>query len=237
MTYSCYVIDDESPAIEALVDFIKKTPGLELAGNSQNPLLALENFRNGTKADITFLDIDMPELSGLDVADLLKDQTAIIFTTAHSGYAVEGFDKNISDFLLKPISYQRFLKAVNKVTSGKAPDVQASDTFFINPGSKGKMVALKFSEIYYIEGSKNYVHFYTKNDRHTPYLTMREVEQAIPDNLFARVHKSYIVNIDKIKAISGSNVMLNNDVEVPLGVAFKESFLKQLDPKFLRSSR
>lgn len=240
MIYTCYVIDDESHAIEALVDLINKTPGFELTGSSQNPLEAIEKFRNGMKADITFLDIDMPELSGLDVADLLKDQTAIIFSTAHAGYAVEGFDKNISDFLLKPISYNRFLKAVNKVTAQISNKPQAvtvsSDTFFINPGTKGKMVGLKFSEIFYIEGCKNFVNLFTKEERQTPYLTMTEVELVLPDS-FIRVHKSYIVNIEKIRHFDGSKITLNNEVTVPLGLSYKENFLKLIEPKVLRSGR
>lgn len=237
MKHTCYVIDDEAPAIEALVDFISKTNDLELIGSSQNPLEALEKFRNGLRPDITFLDIDMPEISGLDVADLLRDQTTVIFTTAHPNYAVAGYDKDITDFLLKPISHPRFLKAVKKVTEKTLSPEEKSDVFYVNPGIKGKLIPIRHSEIIYIEGQKNYVRIHTATVQPQPHLTLQEIQDALPANQFARVHKSYMINISKIKSIDGNRVTLVNDFVITLGPAYREKFLNHLEAKALRTNR
>jgi len=241
MIQTCIIIDDEPAAIEALQGFIGKTPDLELLGSFQDPLVALKQIANGLLPDITFLDIDMPHISGLEVADLLAGKTSIIFTTAHSEYAVQGFDKRVTDFLLKPISFPRFMKALAKITEEdvrkQVPvNISNSDTFFINPGSKGKLIGLKYSEIYYIEGSKNFINIFTRDQRYTPYLSMKEIESALPPQ-FSRVHKSYIINVDMISSIAESIITLTNDARIHLGASYKDTFLESLEPRILRSSR
>lgn len=240
--YNCYVIDDEKHAIETLTGYINRLPGLHLLGANTNPLEAINDINNGTSPDIVFLDVDMPELSGMDVADMLSPKSAIVFTTAFPNYAVEAFEKNGSDFILKPISFDRFAKSVNKVQNKIKVQRQSEQTiqdeyFFINPGIKGKMIQLNFSDILYIEGLKNYVIIYTADDKFITYLSMREVEKSIPESKFIRIHKSFIVNIEKIKEIDGNNVVLSPTLELPLGISFKDGFFEVINMKTLRSNR
>ncbi|WP_183572350.1 LytR/AlgR family response regulator transcription factor [Mucilaginibacter sp. X5P1] len=239
---TCYVIDDEYHAIDTLVGYINKFPGLSLVGSNTNPLEAINEIRNAAQVDIVFLDVDMPELSGLDVADIISSYTSVIFTTAYPNYAVQAFEKNGSDFILKPISFERFTKSVTKVqnllrSKSLADQHLVSEHFFINPGIKGRMIQLNYSDILYIEGLKNYVVIYTTEGKYITYLSMREIEKAIPLSKFIRIHKSYIVNIDRIKSIDGNNVILAQSSELPIGISFKDSFISMINTMTLRSRR
>jgi DNA-binding LytR/AlgR family response regulator len=238
---TCYVIDDEEHAIDTLVNYINKFPGLKLVGTSINPLKAIEDITSSSQVDIVFLDVDMPEISGLDVADILSPHAGIIFTTAYPNYAVQAFEKNGSDFLLKPISFERFTKSVTKVQNliraKTSSENHVEESFFINPGIKGRIIQLSYSEIIYVEGLKNYVVLYTIDNKHITYLSMREIEKLLPVFRFTRIHKSYIVNIEKIKSIDGNNVILSPSIELPIGISFKESFINLIDSRTLRSGR
>jgi len=238
---TCYVIDDEEHAIDTIVGYINKFPGLELIGTSINPLIAINEIRE-KPVDIVFLDVDMPELSGMDVADIISPFTAIIFTTAFPNYALQAFEKNGSDFLLKPISFDRFTKSVTKVQnlirSKHQSEVSVNNGyFFINPGVKGKMIKLNYADILYIEGLKNYIVIYTVEGKHITYLSMKEVEKAIPDDQFVRTHKSYIINLNKIKSIDGNSVIMVPNIELPIGISFKDAFFDIIDTKTIRSGR
>jgi len=240
--YTCYVIDDEDHAIDTLVNYINKLPGLNLVGTSLNPLKAIDEITNSNQVDIVFLDVDMPEISGLEVADIISPHTSVIFTTAYPNYAVQAFEKNGSDFLLKPISFERFTKSVTKVQNliraKKSTEHHPEDEhFFINPGIKGRIIQLSYSEIIYIEGLKNYVVLYTIDSKHITYLSMREIEKLLPVSRFTRIHKSYIVNIDRIKSIDGNNVILSPTIELPIGISFKDSFIHLINGRTLRSGR
>src|ERR1700735_4410685 len=182
---TCYIIDDEEHAIDTLVGYVDRYPGLNLVGSNINPVKAIDEIINtGSDIDIVFLDVDMPELSGLDVADIISPHSLVIFTTAFPNYAVQAFEKNGADFLLKPISFERFTKSVTKVQnlirSQKAADHPAEEEyFFINPGTKGKVVQLRYSDIQYIEGLKNYVMIYTADNKYITYLSIQEIEKSI----------------------------------------------------------
>jgi len=239
---TCYVIDDEYHAIDTLIGYINKFPGLNLVGSNTNPLEAINEIRNAAQVDIVFLDVDMPELSGLDVADIISPYTSVIFTTAYPNYAVQAFEKNGSDFILKPISFERFTKSVTKVqnllrSKNMTDQPPANEHFFINPGIKGRMIQLSYADILYIEGLKNYVVIYTTEGKYITYLSMREIEKAIPLSKFIRIHKSYIVNIDRIKSIDGNNVILAQSNELPIGISFKDSFINMINTMTLRSRR
>jgi DNA-binding LytR/AlgR family response regulator len=238
--YKCFIIDDESHAIETLKKYAKDSGQLEIVGSSQNPLEALKYINDRKDIDITFLDIDMPEISGLDVADLIYDNTSIIFTTGHAGYAVQGFDKNISDFLLKPISFARFLKSLNKVIidlEKKAREEAKNDTyFFVNPGIKGKMLKINFNDVDYIEGLNNYIVIHTPPNNHIIYLTMKEIEAGLPPEIFIRIHKSYIVNINKVTLMEGNKIMINKLI-FPIGSSYKEKLLKKINNNIIRTHR
>jgi DNA-binding LytR/AlgR family response regulator len=240
---TCYVIDDEEHAIETLTGYINRYPGLNLSGTNINPLKAIDDIVNSeVETDIVFLDVDMPEISGLDAADMITPHASVIFTTAFPNYAVQAFEKNGSDFLLKPISFERFTRSVTKVQglikskklSARHPE---DEHFFINPGVKGKMIQLSYSDIIYIEGLKNYVVIYTAGDKHITYLSMAELEKSIPLQRFARIHKSFIVNIDKIKSIDGNKVLLSQAITLPIGSLFKDTFISFIQAKTLKSGR
>jgi DNA-binding LytR/AlgR family response regulator len=240
--YSCYVIDDEDHAIDTLVGYINKFPSLNLVGTCINPLQAIDELTNSIQADIVFLDVDMPELSGLEVADIISPLASIIFTTAYPNYALQAFEKNGSDFILKPISFERFTKSVTKVqgllrSKKIAEQHSENEHFFINPGVKGRMIQLSYSDIIYIEGLKNYVVIYTAEGKFITYLSMREIEKSIPLSRFIRIHKSFIINIDRIKSIDGNNVILSQTLELPIGISFKDGFINVVNSKMLRSAR
>jgi DNA-binding LytR/AlgR family response regulator len=237
---TCYVIDDDYYSIKVLSGYIAKMPDLKLIGSSLSPLQAIHDINERKDVDIVFLDIDMPELSGLDVADMIAPSANIIFTTAHDRYAVRAFEKNGYDFLLKPISFERFIASVTKVkrliNTGRTSD-NLPDCFFINPGVKGKLIRLDYSEILYIEALKNYIIIYTPTDKHITYSSMKEVESAVPDTRFVRIHKSYIVNIEKIKLIDGNMVVLPNEVVLPMGPLFKNNLIRIIDAITLGGGR
>lgn len=239
--YKCFIIDDESHAIETLKKYAIDSGQLEIVGTSQNPLEAVKYINQHKNIDITFLDIDMPEISGLDVADLIYDQTAIIFTTGHAGYAVQGFEKNISDFLLKPISFERFLKSLNKMIKKldvkKEPEEPKNDSyFFVNPGIKGKMLKINFHDVEFIEGLNNYIVIHTPQNNHIIYLTMKEIEAGLPPEVFIRIHKSYIVNINKVTLMEGNKIMIDK-VVLPIGSSFKDKMLKKINSNIIKTTR
>jgi len=240
---NCYVIDDEEHAIDTIVNYINRFPGLNLIGSSINPLQGIHDVRNAERVDIVFLDVDMPELSGMDVADIISSFTSVIFTTAYPNYALQAFEKNGSDFLLKPISFDRFTKSVTKVQTlisnknSNSGQSNEEEYFFINPGVKGKMIQLNYADILYVEGLKNYIVIYTTESKHITYLSMKEVEKGLPQSKFIRIHKSYIVNINKIRSIDGNNVILSQNSELPIGTSFKDSFIEMINTKTLRSGR
>jgi DNA-binding LytR/AlgR family response regulator len=238
--YKCFIIDDESHAIETLKKYAIDSGQLEVIGTSQNPLEAVKYINAHKDIDITFLDIDMPEISGLDVADLIYDNTAIIFTTGHAGYAVQGFEKNISDFLLKPISFERFLKSLNKIIKKldqKEQEEPKNDSyFFVNPGIKGKMLKINFHDVEFIEGLNNYIVIHTPQNNHIIYLTMKEIEAGLPTEIFIRVHKSYIVNINKVTLMEGNKIMIDK-VVLPIGSSFKDKMLKKINSNIIKTNR
>ncbi len=236
---TCYIVDDESHAIETLAAYIEKAPGLSLIGSATNPLVALDEITTSVQPDITFLDVDMPQLSGLELAGLINDRTKVIFTTAFSEYAVAAFEKNASDYLLKPISFERFLTSIKKVTDS-LPSKNANsqeDHFYIKSNIKGKLIKLFFGDIVHIESIKNYLSIFTSENKFVTYLTMKEIEKVLPDNQFLRVHKSFIVNINKITTIDGSSIQLSGKTKIPVGQTYKNILQDYISQKLIASSR
>ena len=236
---SCYIVDDEAHAIETLASYIEKTPGLKLLGSSTNPLEALEIIGSSVHPDITFLDVDMPQLSGIDLAGLINDRTAVIFTTAFPNYALEAFEKNASDYLLKPISFDRFLISVKKVSSLIRPtsDKPAGDHIYVKSSIKGKLIKINITDIMYAESIKNYLVIYTGNEKLITYLTLGELEKVLPENQFFRVHRSFLVNANMIKSISGSTIQLLDNTQISLGTMYKSALQDYINNKLIKSSR
>jgi len=238
--YQCFIIDDESYAIETLKKYAIDSGQLEIIGTSQNPIEAIKFINDYKKIDITFLDIDMPEMSGLDVADNIYKNTAIIFTTGHAGYAVNGFEKNISDFLLKPISFERFMKSLTKVIAElekkEMEPPKHENYFFVNPGMKGKMLKINYDDVNYIEGLNNYVIIHTPTVSHTIYLTMKEMEAGLRPDIFMRIHKSYIINIDKVTMMEGNTITIDNQ-PLPVGSSYREKLIKKINSYTIKTQR
>jgi DNA-binding LytR/AlgR family response regulator len=204
---SCLIIDDEPPAIDVLVRFITAVSSLELVGTCNNALEAME-FLQQHEVDLLFLDIQMPQLKGTDLIKILHQPPKIIFTTAFRKFALEGFELNAVDYLLKPISFERFLKAINKVTSlffasmlsreePKAND-QKNDEAALCIRADRKMLKIPFQEILYVESIKDYVKIFTTGKTVISKLSISALEEMLPGNLFVRVHRSYIVAIKKV---------------------------------------
>ncbi|RWY55658.1 LytR/AlgR family response regulator transcription factor [Mucilaginibacter gilvus] len=233
----CYVIDDEFHAVEVLSDFINRTPGLELVGSTLNPLIGLDAICSANSPDLTFLDINMPELSGLKFADLAAPYTTIIFTTAYAEHALDAFDKNAFDYLLKPIAYDRFLKSVSRFKGRTVPERNDPNYFYIKGEVKGKLLRIKIEDILYIEGALNYIVIHTTEGKQLTYLTIGEIENYLPSSSFTRIHRSFIVNYAKIKTITGNHITLDDKTILSIGSAYKTAFFDLLEKKSLISKR
>ena len=237
--YKCYIIDDDLHAVKLLETYAIDSGQLEIVGSTQNPLEAIKYINENKNVDITFLDIEMSQLSGLEVADLICKNTAVIFTTGHCSYAVEGFEKEVFDFLLKPISFARFLKSFYKV-SGKLEKKYAESSgklyFFVNPGRKGQLLKIDYDDVKYIEGLSNYILIHTYQESHTVYLKMGELEEGLLANVFIRIHKSFIINLDKVTMLEGNKIMIN-DVCLPIGSSYKQLLINRISNNLIKTNR
>ncbi|TGE26170.1 response regulator transcription factor [Hymenobacter aquaticus] len=237
---SCLIVDDEQGAIDILKTFIDKTPFLTLAGSTSNPLEAL-GIVQAQAIDLIFLDIHMPQISGLDFMRLLDGKSRVILTTAYSEFALDGFELNALDYLLKPISFERFLKAAQKALNTSMDSTarwqsaeKEDDYIFVKTESKGKMTKVNFDEIVFVEGMKNYVSINTTEDRIITLLNIKDLEDRLPPKNFMRVHKSYIVSLNKIKALDGNQILFKDmKAYVPLGETYRTAFFEALQEKVM----
>ena len=224
----CLVIDDEPKALDILKDYIQKVPFLELAGAYRDSLKAL-NYLQNHPVDLIFLDVNMPDLSGMQFLNALTIQPLIIFSTAYSEYAVESYDYNAVDYLLKPIEFERFLKAANKALEQfqlkKMTNKEGQDYILIKSGTE--MYRLDVSEILYIKGAGNYVTFITKNNEIMSLLNMKDVLRMLPVSQFYRIHKSFIVNFRHVVLIEKDQVKIK-DKKIPIGEVYRDHFLKAI---------
>lgn len=240
MNINCYIVDDEFHAIEVLKEFILQTPGLELIGSQENPLVALNEIQY-RRPDIIFLDVDMPEISGLEFADLVSLTSLVVFTTSYSKFALPAFDKQAFDFLLKPITYERFLKSIFKARKDfiqKGAEKKGEPKFFyVKTDVKGKLDKIELDDIFYIEAALNYVQIYLCSRKHIAYLTISEVMDYLPNSDFSQIHKSFIVHHAAIKSLEPGQVKLKNDITLPVGKAYKGDFQKKINNLILKSKR
>lgn len=225
----CIIVDDEPLAREGIELNVKEVNFLELVGQFNNPLAA-NNFLSENEVDLIFLDIQMPGMTGIEFVRSLKNKPLIIFTTAYAEYALEGFELDVVDYLVKPIRIQRFIKAVNKAKD--IYDLQNAETVvevnneedYIYIKSERKYVRLFYKDIKYIKGLKDYVMIYTTNDKMMTAMNIKTINSKLPPSIFARVNKSYIININFIDAIELDFILLG-DEEIPLGRTYKEDFI------------
>ena len=231
-------IDDEPLALQLVRGYIERTPFLYLIGTFDNPLSAMEFLEQNT-AELIFLDIQMPDLTGTEFARILNSQSKIIFTTAYEKYAIEGFKLEAIDYLLKPFGYEEFLVAAKKAR--KLIDLEQKSTIQIETNneflflkSEYKIRRINFDNILYIEGLKDYIKVYLSGEI-KPILslsTIKSIENKLPESKFMRVHRSYIVNLKKIHTIERSRIVFGN-VYIPISDQFKDKFQKFLDENFL----
>lgn len=236
----CIVIDDENPAIEVLKNYIQRIPELELVSCFNNPIEGLKEIKR-QNIDLVFLDIQMDELSGIEVMNIIDEDVKVILCTAYSEFALEGFNLNAVDYLLKPINFERFSKSIDKLKKNyffdNKIDNSESDYFFIKTEQKGKIIKIKFSEIDYIESLGNYVIFHLEEQKVTAYTSMKNLEEILPKNQFKRIHKSYIINSFKIGMIENGFVLINNSIgknlKLSIGNNYKDKIMNELKKKLL----
>jgi two-component system, LytTR family, response regulator len=233
----CLAIDDETLALDLIRDNIGKVPFLELAGTCKSAFEAMELLRE-EKIDLLFLDIQMPDLSGIQFLKSLQSKPLVIFTTAYEKYALEGFELDVIDYLLKPFSFDRFLKAVNKAKDyldlkeravfKDAGAGNASEAGYIFVKADYKLVKIDFSEILYIEGLKDYIKICTGGKPVLTLMNMKSIGEKLPAKEFARVHRSFIVALKKIKFIQRNNIHIG-DREIPISDMYKEHFFSLIN--------
>jgi DNA-binding LytR/AlgR family response regulator len=233
------IVDDEPLALDVLEALLSNMPNIELVARCENAFEANAVLQK-EKIDLMFLDIQMPQLSGLEFLKSLSNPPAVIFTTAFPQYAVDGFELDAVDYLLKPISMERIMKAVNKVSeklSHASPlsdeEIVSTDTFFFVKADK-KLVKVNFDEILYIEGLKDYVIIRTEGTRVITLQTMKSLEEKLPDVKFQRIHRSFIVNMDKIIALDGNVVELMEKGQVkhlPIGKNYRDELMNSINNK------
>ena len=232
---NCIIVDDEHLARQLLAAYVAKIPDLHLLAQCDGALPAIEAMRTH-QPDLAFLDIQMPDLTGLDLIRSLARPPQIVLTTAYAAHAVAGFELDVADYLLKPIAFERFVQAINKVRDRlKMPDSVAHEVslpappphhFFVK--ADYKLVKVRFDDILYIEGLREYVSIFTAERRWIVYQALKNLEILLPAHRFARVHKSYIVPLDKIDALYGNTIEIQTH-EIPIGKLYKDSLMEKIE--------
>lgn len=220
-TIKCIVIDDEELARTLLKSYIDKVDFLELVDDFENPIEAMQVLKE-SDIDLVFLDIQMPELKGTDFAKMIDSKSKVIFTTAYSEYALEGFELNALDYLLKPIAFERFLQAVNKY---KTNEIAIDNSITVKSGYD--LHKLNFDDILYIESDSEYVIFYTSAKKIMSHQTLKSLEKTLPTSSFIRVHRSYIVNKQKVSALKGRDLFIS-DINIPVSDSYFDTVKKEL---------
>lgn len=226
MRLSCIVVDDEPLAIEQMAEYISKVPYLEMKASFQRGLDAIMYLKT-KRADILFLDIQMDDINGIQILKSVRDLPSVILTTAYDQYAIEGYSLEASDYLLKPISFERFLKAVDRIygkcvtVSGSEEKNQSDNYIFVKADSK--LVRIAWDDILFIEGQRDYLKFHlTGNRRIMTLLNFRSVEEQLPSNQFIRIHKSYVISASRIDSIGKTSVRIG-ERDIPIGESHKSS--------------
>lgn len=221
MKIKCIIIDDEPLAGEVIATHLKEFSNMQLLGSYTNPLEALSLIESG-EVDAVFIDINMPKMNGLDFIRSLDASPYFIITTAYREYAVESFDLDVFDYLVKPVPFTRFLKSINKlsqkmITEQSAEQAQPSnEKSFIFLKVDKKLIKIKFEDIYFIESLKDYIKVFTKTGDYLAHKSLSGITEELPQNLFLRIHRSFTVALDKIQALEGNSVMVT-DKRIPIG--------------------
>lgn len=236
---NCIIVDDEQHAIDILEHYVAQTPFLNLVGSTTNPMEGL-NLVATEKVDLVLLDIQMPELSGIDFIKALNGKAKVILTTAYSEFALEGYELDVVDYLLKPVRLPRFLQAVQKAAAILKESEQVNSTadedyIFVKTESKGKLLKINLDDIDYIEGMKNYVAIHRGGQKTLVYTSMKDLEEKLPAKKFIRVQKSFIIPIARITGIEGNLVRLKDvSAEILIGDSYKSELMELIKNKTLR---
>lgn len=223
-TIRCIIVEDEPLAVKVLEDYISQVPFLELQGSFKDAILATEFLRDHS-TDLIFLDIHLPKLKGMAFLKTLSHPPAVIITTAYHQYAVEGFNLNVTDYLLKPVAFERFLVAVNKVNAGRAiltgntAGAAGKDHLFLHADKK--KIKVLFSEILYIESQREYIRIVTTRKTFLSKMSTHEIESLLPPSLFRRIHRSFIVSVGKIDSYNRESVEVGG-VSIPVGRSYRD---------------
>lgn len=241
----CIAVDDEPLALDIIEDYISKVPFLELVKRTENAIEALQLVQAGG-IDLVFLDIQMPDLTGIQFLKIANNKASYILTTAYSQYALESYDLNVSDYLLKPIAFDRFYKAVEKVhqlhknnaelavpapapiAAAPSPPVSQPVQDFIFVKTEHKIQKIELDDVLYIEGLKDYISIFTKAERVITLQNMKKMEETLPSTQFIRVHKSYIIALDKIESIERSRITICGKI-IPIGDTYRDEFFKRIE--------
>lgn len=229
----CMLVDDEPLAMEVIASYLGKISGFEIVAKCRNALEAFEILQQQT-IDLIFLDINMPQLSGIEFVKTLKDPPKIIFTTAYRDYAIEGYELNAVDYLLKPVSFGRFMKAINKVQRKTEENITTETVMNMNTESflyvkmDKKVLKVYLEDIIYIESQKDYVKIATTEKEIITKQKISYLEERLPNGQFVRIHRSYLVAINKITAFSSTNIEIS-EIELPIGRSYKQFVIDALN--------
>lgn len=234
MTITCLIIDDEPLARNLMTEYVRKVGFLKLVKACSSPLEAIEVLRT-THIDLLFLDVQMPQLTGLAFLKSLQKKPQVILTTAYSEYAMEGYELDVADYLLKPITFERFLKAVDKVSTRLASPAEApaevADFIFVKDGTK--LVKIRWVDILYVEGLKDYVTIHTPQQKVVSLQRLKVLEEQLPSQKFMRIHNSFIISLNAIRTIQKDKVQIG-EAWIPIGDTYRKAFKEFVEGKQLQ---
>ena len=237
---NCIIIDDDKLSRKVVQEFVERTESLNLINTYESAVAAINDLENiDSEIELVFLDIEMPDMTGMEFLQNLKDYPQIIIISGKENYALEAFEHDVTDYLLKPVAYSRFFKAVNKAQKRKSESIgfrytpqnaESEDEVFIKKNST--LVRLKYNDILYIEALENYITVNTLDDKYTIHFTMKAIERKLPQTKFKRVHRSYVVNVNSIKGIEDNSIIIqmrNGTKLIPIGKSYKENLMSDLN--------
>ncbi|MEP7264846.1 MAG: response regulator transcription factor [Bacteroidota bacterium] len=227
--YSCIIIEDEPLALRRTKDFVNKIPFLDLCGTFEDAINGL-SYLKSNKVDLLFLDINMDELTGIELLESSRIESQVIITTAYQEYALKGYELNVTDYLLKPFTFDRFLKAVNKAQENLSKSISNTALDFIFVKTENRLEKINLGDIMYIEGMRDYRRIHTLTKRIMTLQNFSELEQIIPSNLVCRVHKSYMVGINKIESVERSRIKVADQI-IPISETYRELFFQVINSR------
>ena len=226
----CCILDDEPLAIKLLSGYVAKTPLLELTLATTDPFKALATVQSG-EVDLILLDIQMPELTGIQFMKIIENKCGVIITTAYKDYALQGFEFDVIDYLLKPISFEKFHAAIQKATQRLNTQLPPKDyNHYLFVKSEHRLIKVNFDEIFYFESFRDYITIHTTSDKIMTLQSLRSFEETLPSDKFLRIHKSHLIAIDKISAIENNRILINNTF-LPIGEVYRDQVFTKLQLK------